>query len=171
MTKTVRERTIKAVGAGHFQRKQDGNSTISTKAMASTSRKNTPKKGTIFAKVKEEDGDNKEEEERLPLPTYEECRWEKRVISLNVEETSCVFEGNCVSEFGIGCVQVADVANAATTKGVLCADTGEWKVQGRGGSRSIKSSRVLKMVSENKAGSAGGTPTASNEKPAWMDNL
>ena len=63
------------------------------------------------------------------------------------------------------------MANIATTKGVLCAHAGEWKVQGRGGSRPIKSSRVLKMVSEDNAGSAGGTPAASNERPAWMDNL
>ena len=54
---------------------------------------------------------------------------------------------------------------------MLFADAGEWKVQDRGGSRPIKSSRVAKMVSEENAGSAGGTPAASNEKPAWMGNL
>ena len=44
-------------------------------------------------------------------------------------------------------------------------------MQGRGGSRPIKSSRVTKMMSEDSAGSARGTPVASNKKPAWMDNL
>ena len=40
----VRQQTIKAVKAGHFQRKRDNNNTISTKATTSTSRKSTPKK-------------------------------------------------------------------------------------------------------------------------------
>ena len=90
--------------------------------------------------------------------------------SLNSGETICGFEGNHVSEFGIGCVQVADAPKPTTTKGMLFADAGEWKVQGRGGSRPIKSSRVNKTVSEDTARSAGGTLAASNEKPAWINN-
>ena len=53
VTKAVQEQTIKAVEAGHFQRKQDNDSTISTEATASTSRKSAPKKGTNFAMVKD----------------------------------------------------------------------------------------------------------------------
>ena len=58
-----------------------------------------------------------------------------------------------------------------TTKGVLFADAREWKMQGRGGSRPIKSSRAAETVSEDIAGSAGGTSAAPSEKPAWMNNL
>ena len=76
------------------------------------------------------------------------------MISLNDGETTRVFEGDCVSKLGIGCVQVADAVKPATTKGVLFADTGEWKVQDRGGSRPISSSRVVKTVSEDNARSA-----------------
>ena len=104
----LRQRTIKAVKAGHFAKKQDNNSTISTKETASTSKRSAPKKGDAFAEVEEED-DNKEEEEALPLPTYEEYLRENGMIQLNVGETDRVFEGDCVSEFGIGCVQVSDV--------------------------------------------------------------
>ena len=60
MTKAVQEQTIKAVDAGHFRQKQDDHSTISTNTTASTSRKSTPKKGTNFAEVKEEDKDKEE---------------------------------------------------------------------------------------------------------------
>jgi len=166
----VRKQTIKAVEAGHFRQKQDNDNTISTKATAGTSRKSTPKKGTRFTKVEEEDNNEEEEEEGLPLPIYEESLRENGVISLNDGESSCMFVGDCVSEFGIGCVQVADVANAATTKGALFANAGEWKIKGRSDSCPIKSSRVVKTVSEDNAGSAVGTPAASMEKPAWMDN-
>ena len=97
----VCQQTIKVVKVGHFAKKQDDNSTISTKATASTSRRSAPKKGAAFATVEEEDG-NEQEEEDLPLPTYEEYLCENGVISLNIGETNCVFEGDCVSEFGIG---------------------------------------------------------------------
>ena len=40
---TVRLQTIKAVKAGHFEKKEDNNSTISTKATSSTSRRSAPK--------------------------------------------------------------------------------------------------------------------------------
>ena len=93
------------------------------------------------------------------------------MISLNVGETDRVFEGDCVSEFGIGCVQVADASKPATTKGALFADAREWKVQGRGDSCPIKSICVNKMVSSDTAESAGGMPAASNEKPAWTNNI
>ena len=93
------------------------------------------------------------------------------MISLNVGEASRVFEGDCVSEFGIGCVQVADVVKPTTTKGALFADAGEWKVQGRGGSCPIKSSRAAKVVSEDSTGSAGGTPAAANTNSAWLNDL
>ena len=95
------------------------------------------------------DDDKQEEDEGLTLPTYEEYLRENGVISLNVGETNCVFEGDCVSEFGIGCVHVAATPKPATIKGVLFTDAGEWKVQGRGGSRPIKSSHVNEMVSED----------------------
>ena len=36
-----------------------------------------------------------------------------------------IFEGNCVSEFGIGVVQVDDPTTSATTNGVVFADAGE----------------------------------------------
>ena len=45
------------------------------------------------------------------------------------------------------------------------------EVQGRGGSRPIKSRRVDKMVSGDTDGSARGTPAALNAKPAWLNNL
>ena len=70
----------------------------------------------------------------------------------------------------VGCIHSND-RRGLQTQGVLFADAGEWKVQGRGGSCLNKSSRVVKMVSEDSAGSAGRTPAASNEKPTWMDNL
>ena len=93
------------------------------------------------------------------------------MIQLNVGKTDRVFEGDYISEFGIGCVQVSDVVRPTMTRGALFADAGEWKVQGRGGSHPIKSSRVAETVSEDSAGSAGGTSAAPNEKPAWMNNL
>ena len=168
----VRLKTIKAVRVAHFAKKDDDDSTISTKATASTSKRSAPKKGAAIAKVAEEDDEEEEEEEDdLPLPTYEEYLCENGVISLYVGKTDRISEGDCVSEFGIGCVQVSDVAKATTTRGALFADAGEWKVQGRGGSRPNKSSRVAETLSEASAGSAGGTPAAPNEKPAWMNNL
>ena len=121
----VREQTIKAVKAGHFRRKQDDDRTISTKATVSTSRKNTPKKGAVFAEVENDDDDDQDEEEGLPLPSYKEYLRENRIISLNVGETNRVFEEDCVSEFGIGCVQVNDTIRPATTNGVVFADSGK----------------------------------------------
>ena len=93
------------------------------------------------------------------------------MISLNTGNANCTFGGDCISEFGIGCVQVADAVTPATTKGVLLADAEEWKVQGRSGSHPIKSDRVDKMVSDDTAESAGGTLAAANVKPAWLNNL
>ena len=123
MTKAVHKQTIKVVEAGTFRQKQDNDNTISTKATASTSRKSTPKKGTAFTEVEEDD--NEEEEEGLPLPIYEESLRENGVISLNDGESSCMFVGDCVSEFGIGCVQVADAPKPTTSKGVIFTDAGE----------------------------------------------
>merc|ERR1712194_170324 len=173
----VRIKTIAAVKAAHFAKKDNDSSTIITKGTASTGKRSGPKKGAAFAEVEEED-DEDEEEEDLPLPTYQEYLRENGVIQLNVGKTDRVFEGDCVSEFGIGCVQVSDVVKPARIKGTLFADAGEWKVQGRGESRPIKSSRVVETVSEDiasvpedGAGSAVGKSAAPNEKPAWMNNL
>ena len=47
----MRLQTIKAVKAAHFVKKDDDDSTISTKATASTSKRSAPKKGASFAKV------------------------------------------------------------------------------------------------------------------------
>ena len=73
MSEALRLQTNKVVKAGNFKRTQDDDSTISTKATASTSRKSTHKKGATFDKVEEEDNDKQEEEEGLPLlecPTH-----------------------------------------------------------------------------------------------------
>ena len=117
VTKTVRKRTIKAVKAGHFQqgRKQGDNSIISTKGTTSTDRKSTPKKGNAFVEVKE--NNEEKEEEDLVLPTYEEYLRENGVISLNIGDANHTFGRDCVFEFGIGCVQVADTTKPATTMG------------------------------------------------------
>ena len=86
----MRLRTIKAVKAGHFKKKEDNDSTISMKATASTSRRIALKKGAAFAKAKEENNEE-EEEEALPLPTYKEYLCENGVISINVGKTNRVF--------------------------------------------------------------------------------
>ena len=171
--KAVREWTIKAVDAGHFRWKhQDDNSTISTTATNSTNKRSTYNKGGTVTVVKKDNGKEEEdEEEDLPLSTYEEYLHENGVISLNVGESNRVFEGDRVSEFGIGYVQVADVVEPTTTRGALFADAGEWKVKGRGGSCPNKSSLVTEMVSKDSAGSTGGTRAAPDENPTWMDNL
>ena len=62
---------------------------------------------------------NKEEEEDAPFPTYEQYLRETGVISLNIGDANCTFGGDYVSEFGIGCVQVANEATPTMTKGVL----------------------------------------------------
>ena len=56
------------------------------------------------------------------------------MISINVGGIDPVFGGDCISKFGIGCVQVDDTTTLATTKGVVVADAKDWKVQGKGGS-------------------------------------
>ena len=56
----VRLQTTKAVKAGHFKKKQDNDSTVSTKATTSTGRRSAPKKGAVFAEVEEEDDDKEE---------------------------------------------------------------------------------------------------------------
>ena len=58
-----------------------------------------------------------------------------------------------------------------TAKGVLFAEAGGWKVQGKGGSCPIKRDCGDKMVSDDTDGSAGRTPAAANAKPAWLNNL
>ena len=88
------------------------------------------------------------------------------MISLNIRDANRTFGGDCVSEFGIGCVQVADTPIPATTKGVVFADAGEYKIQGKGGSCPIKRDRGDKMVSGDTAGSAGRLPAAARAKPA-----
>ena len=91
VSETVWQQTIKAVKAGHFKKKEDNDSTISTKATSSTSRRSAPKKGAAFAEVKEEDEKEEDEEEALTLPTYKEYLRENGVISLNVGKTNLVF--------------------------------------------------------------------------------
>ena len=156
MTKAVQEQIFNTVNAGNFRRKQNDNSTISTTDTSSTSRMNIPKKGTAFVEIKEDD-DN-EEEEALLLPTYEEYLRVNRVIALNIGDTDRVFGGDCVSKLGIGCVQVADAPILTTSKGVLLLTL-------ENGRSPIKNSRVNETVSEDTAGSSGGTTAASNEKP------
>ena len=59
------------------------------------------------------------------------------MISLNVEGVDggdIVLRGDYIFKFGRGFVQVDDTAQLATAKGVVFAETGEWKVQHRGGS-------------------------------------
>ena len=51
MSDAVRLKTIKAVKAAHFVKKEYNDSTVSTKATASTSKRSAPKKGASFAKV------------------------------------------------------------------------------------------------------------------------
>ena len=52
VSEDVRQRTIRAVKAEHFAKKQDDDSTvISTKATASTSKNDAPNMGAAFAKV------------------------------------------------------------------------------------------------------------------------
>ena len=126
VTKAVRERTINAVEAGHFARqKQDDNITISTKRTSGTGAESTSKKGRNFAVVEEDDEEEDKEDEDLPLPTYEEYLRENGVISLNVGDADCTFDGDGVSEFGIGCVQVGDSATPAATKGIAFAGAEE----------------------------------------------
>ena len=57
---------------------------------------------------------------------------------LNVGDVDPVFGGDCIFEFGIGCVQVDAAVIPAKTKGVVFAEAGEWKSQGKGGSCPIK---------------------------------
>ena len=90
----VRIKTIAAVKAAHFVKRDDDSSTISTKGTASTGERSGPKKGAAFAKVKEENDKDKEEED-LPLPTYQEYLRENGMIQLNVGKTDRVFEGDC----------------------------------------------------------------------------
>jgi hypothetical protein len=57
------------------------------------------------------------------------------------------------------------------TKGVLFAGAGEWKVQGKSGSRPTKRDCGDKMVSDNTAASVGGLPAAASERPVWLNDL
>ena len=54
---------------------------------------------------------------------------------------------------------------------MLFADAGEWKIQGKGGSRPIKRDSGDKMMSGDTAESAGGSPAAASAKPAWLNNV
>ena len=90
MSDEVRIRTIAAVKAAHFAKKDDDSSTISTKGTASTGKRSSPKKGAAFAEVEEED-DEDDKEEELPLPTYQEYLRENGMIQLNVGKTDRVF--------------------------------------------------------------------------------
>ena len=161
VTKEARDRTIELVKAGHFNKKKDNDdSTTSTKS-------STSKKGGTFAVVENESDGEEEEDDDLPLPTYEEYLRSNGVISMNVGDGGQPFTGDCVSEFGIGCVEV----EGATIKGVAFTDAGEWKTQGRNGSSPIKRDRIFKTVSASDNKNAGGNSAAVKAKPAWVNSI
>ena len=74
------------------------------------------KKGATFATIEEES----EDEEAQELPTYEEYLQTMGHLQMNVRivNTKSGLDGDLVSEFGIGCVQVCDTALASTKKKV-----------------------------------------------------
>ena len=59
------------------------------------------------------------------LPTYNEYLREHGHILLNVGSADHNFEGDYVSEFGIGCVQVGNPAAWTAEVGVVLADAEE----------------------------------------------
>ena len=93
------------------------------------------------------------------------------IISLNIGGGGCIFTGDCVSEFSVGCIQVDGVDIPPTTKGVAFTDAGKWKTQGRGGSCPIKRDRGTKTSSTENASSVGGGSTVTVVKPVWVNSL
>jgi hypothetical protein len=73
-----------------------------------THKRSTSKEGGTFT-VAKNDSREVEEDEDLPLSTYEEHLCEIRVIVFNIGGDDPIFGGNCVSELRIACVQVDDM--------------------------------------------------------------
>jgi hypothetical protein len=156
VTKKQRKKVAKLVAQGHFEREHDTNnkddssttSTISTKRSSASGKRTSTKKGAAFAAVEEES--EEEDEEAAELPTYEEYLRDMGHIQVNVGRTDREVEGDCVSEFGIGCTEVGDAEHVVTDTGVALAGTGKWMVQGRNGTNPMKKHTKPKEKPEKK---------------------
>ena len=79
------------------------------------------------------------------LPSYAQLLKANGFINISVHggansEESRSFDGDAVSEFGIGCLQIYDTSLPSTTshdQSVTFADAGQWSVQGSGGTNPV----------------------------------
>jgi len=90
-------------------------------------------------------------------------------IQVNVGVANREVEGDCVSEFGVRCTEVGDAGHGVTNRGVALAGTGQWMVQGRGGTNPLTEEIKPKKTPQKKIECA--TKIAGEELPAWVNNL
>ena len=90
------------------------------------------KKGVVQAAVEEDSESNNEEEETM-LSSYSQLLKANEFINIsvhkdaNIEESKSI-EGDAVSEFGIGCLQIDDASLPCTTshdQGATFSDAGQ----------------------------------------------
>ena len=97
---------------------------------------------------------DKKDEETV-LPSYDQLLKANGFINISVHggsnsEESGSFDGDAVSEFGIGCLHIDDVFLPGTTshdRGVTFSDAGKWVVQGRGGTNPVNKKPGIKTES------------------------
>ena len=102
------------------------------------------KKGVVQAAA-EEDRESYEVDKETGLPSYAQLIKANGFINISVHgdanrEESGSFDGDAVSEFGIGCLQIYDASLPGTTSQDQCAnfsDAGQRVVQGRGGTKPV----------------------------------
>ena len=156
------------VGLGHFDPR-------TVKKWDNTHKTATPKvkKGVVQAAVKEKSNSNNKDEETV-LPSYTQLLKASGFIDINFHgdanrEESGSFDGDAVSEFGIGCLQIDDASLPGTTshdQGATFADAGQWLVKRRGGNNPVNNqhSRVKNKDPTVKTCEGVPDPTSAGAK-------
>ena len=169
-----KSKTADMFGSGHFDPRTG-------KKWDTTPKTATPKvkKGVAQATV-EEDSKSEEEDEETVLTSSAQILKANRFINISVHggansEEYRSFDGDAVSEFGIGCIQIDDTSLTGMTshnQGVTFADAGQWVVQGRGRTKPVNKKQGIKTAPgpalKIKTGSAKSGVVSPDEKPVWL---
>ena len=123
ITHVARKRLSKLVKAGLFEEKSDNE--VEKKVKKRASRRSPKKAGATFAAIDDVSESESEDEksERLALPTYEELLRQQGIIQLNVG-TQKAWDGNTISKFGFGCLNVGRAQASPGHNGVVLAGAG-----------------------------------------------